>query len=48
MFSSDTLDLMDSFNYIKPLPQKSGQIVFLCTPSPETDTCLVDNFNKLA
>ena len=28
---ADTLDLMDSFNYIKLLPKKSGQMVFLCT-----------------
>ena len=25
----DTLNLMDSFNYIKPLPKKSGQMFFL-------------------
>ena len=27
----DTLDLMDSFNYIKPLHKKSGQMVWLCS-----------------
>ena len=27
----DTLDLMDSFNYIKPLLKKSGQMVWLCS-----------------
>ena len=27
----DTLDLMDSFNFIKPLKVKSGQMVWLCT-----------------
>ena len=27
----DTLDHMDSFNYIKQLKVKSGQMVFLCT-----------------
>ena len=27
----DTLVLMDSFNYIKPLKVKSGQMVWLCT-----------------
>ena len=27
----DTLNLMDSFNYIKPLHKKSGQMVWLCS-----------------
>ena len=27
----DTLDLMDSFNYIKPLHKKSGQMAWLCS-----------------
>ena len=27
----DTLDLMDSFNYIKPLHKKRGQMVWLCS-----------------
>ena len=27
----DTLNLMDSFNFIKPLKAKSGQMVWLCT-----------------
>ncbi len=28
---ADMLDIMYSFNYIKPLPKKCGQIVSLCT-----------------